>query len=333
MRPFGFFSSIGLAVLLLFGDHPLRADETVPTVFATSWGETLAQDGTGFYNEIAGDVLARLDDLALPEALARSEILARPDMQARFGAKALYQIMPYRRAKRQFFKSKNSCLFPSSLRALHGGGEIPDPQNYSESNGLFTARTHLFVMAGNTPPKSLADLVGKTIAYPNGSVVNSLLAGTGAKLIGVTKEQDKARMLLSGRVDIITGMMPDTALVFASIGEKVPTFDPALALNKVPLTFVCHITPATTRFIASVNEALVVLADDTNYRQRLLDAKVVGLSGGKQAAPEALSAGVAPATTEPGAGVADQHKPVPNPDHTASGSPRSGRRLPIGGHY
>lgn len=240
----------GILLALSVAGVSVRADQVSPTVFATAWGETLEQDGSGFYNEIAADVLRQT-----PKA-------------------EHYQIMPYRRAKVSFFADATSCLYPSSLSALVKGADINDAENYIESDGLFTARTHLFVRAGETPPKSLADLSGKTIAYPNGSVVRNIIEGHGARLISVNNEQDKAEMLLSGRVDMISGMIPDTAIVFSNIEGEMPVYDPSLALYEVPVTFVCHKTAENEEFVTSLNEALRVLSQDAKYLARMAAASL-----------------------------------------------------------
>jgi len=222
-----------------------------PTIYSTAWGVTLSLDGTGFYNDIAYDIL---DHLA---------------------QEPLYRIRPFRRAKVSFFGNRRSCLFPTSLSALTAAGQIKDPENFIESHGLFSARTHLFVRAGETPPKSFADLFGKTVAYPNGSVVRSMLEGHGARLISVNDEADKAEMLKSGRVDVISGMLPDTAIVFGDLGGDMPAYDPSFVLYDVDVTIVCHKTPATEVLIENVNAALEALSADADFVARLMEARVV----------------------------------------------------------
>jgi len=288
----------GFTVLLLMAGSKLYAgdqdtSDQVPQIFATSWGETLALDGSGFYNEIAADVLETVQ-----------------------GQEA-YKIMPYKRAKLQFFQSDSACLYPSSLPRLAEAGEIRDPENYIESDGLFAAKTHLFVRPGTEVPKTLVDISGKTIAYPSGSLAGMALDGYGARLIGVNSEQDKAQMLMSGRVDMITGMMPDTAIVFAKMHGGMPVFDPSLVLYEVSVTFVCKRSLATETFIASVNDALKILSQDTAYSARLQAAAsaedaLIGLNGGR---PET---GTAENDSQP------QTTETPKP----STKSRNGRRLP-----
>jgi len=284
----------GLIAALLISASPVCAKNHIPIVYATAWGETLAQDGSGFYNEIAGDILARSPG---PE---------------------LYQIMPYRRAKANFFANKGSCLFPSSLPALVKAGQIDAPKNYIESNALFAARTHLFVRSGEMPPKSFGDLFGKSIAYPNGSVVRSILEGNGARLISVNDEKNKAEMLISGRVDIISGMIPDIAIVFGEMGGDLPVYEPTFALNELDVTFVCQKTAKTELFVKGLNGALDALSVEANYLERIAIANLAKdmlarASGDEVTATEQVLNDLAP--------PAVRGRTLPKP--------RSGRRLPM----
>jgi len=291
---FGTSIILGFIAALLIVASPACAKNHVPIVYATAWGKTLAQDGTGFYNEIAGDILAHTPG---PE---------------------LYQIMPYRRAKVSFFMSKGRCLFPSSLPALVKAGQIATPENYIESNTLFAARTHLFVRAGETPPKSFGDLFGKSIAYSNGSVVRSTLEGSGARLISVNDEQDKAEMLVSGRVDIISGMIPDTAIVFGEMGGDMPLYEPTFALNELGVTFVCHKTVKTELFVEGLNLALDVLSVDADYLERMATANLAKDMLARASGDEGLATEHALNDLAPSAGPG-----------RALPKPRSGRRLPM----
>ncbi len=250
MRSF-FLLLLSISPLWTIKAHAIPNDK--PLVLATSWGETLALDGTGFYNEISADILGRVED----------------------GAQ--YTIMPYKRAKSLFFKSGTNCLYPSSIEALQSGKAITEAQasNLIESKGLFSARTHIFVKDGEVPPSDFADLAGKRIAFPYGSITEKLLENSGAMLIGVSDENDKAEMLRSGRVNMITGMIPDTALVFNKPGKKMPAFDPSFILFEVELTFVCHNTVKNARFIEKLNKALSDLAKDADYIERLENAYIV----------------------------------------------------------
>lgn len=277
--------------------------DSTPLVFANTWGYTLALNGTGFYNEIAADVLAHIPGAE----------------NYKVSGSAKYRVMPFRRAQMMFFYRTDSCLYPSSMAALVADNLIKDPAAYVESTGLFAARVHLFVRAGETPPSKLEDIRGKSIAYPHGSVVGKLLDGHGARLISVNDEIDRAEMLLGGRVDIMSGVLPDTALIFEKIKSKMPSYDPSLVVIKAPVTFVCHKNAVTESFINNINASIQILSSDTQYQDRLAKAKVaealLNSVGDVDVAADDLNA-LAPAVS--GREKGDKNK----------GKNRSGRKFP-----
>lgn len=239
------------------------------TIFATVWGLTLAQDGSGFYNELAVDLLAGME---------------RPG-----DATVSYQLMPYRRAKSRFVSGNGSCIYPSATGVLVSGGQIADASLLVESLPLFRARTHLFARRGETAPKSLDDLKGKTVAVPSGSVMQVLLKDTGADIISVFDETDKARMLLTSRVDYITAMLPDAVLVFDRLGEPLPAFDNDLTFLESNIGFVCHRTAAAEAFVARLNARIKALAHDRAYQNRLEDAGIWHVPEGDENTPAGLN--------------------------------------------
>ncbi|TNE60851.1 MAG: transporter substrate-binding domain-containing protein [Alphaproteobacteria bacterium] len=226
-------------------------NQAAPVIYATVWGLTLAQDGSGFYNEVASALLAHEGD------------------------QASYQLMPYKRAKARFLAGQGDCLYPSSIDVLTAGGHVGDGSSLIETGQLFEVSTHLFARPGQEPPHSMADLKGKSIAIPNGSVMAELLKGAGATLLGVNDESDKARMLLTGRVDLMSGMMPDTGLVFANLGEKVPAFDPHFSFLNVGIALVCHRKPETEALVGRLNTRLAEMREDSAYQAQLARAGVV----------------------------------------------------------
>jgi ABC-type amino acid transport substrate-binding protein len=258
------------------------------TIFGTVWGLTLAQDGSGFYNELAADLLDGLDE-------------------ADSGAVS-YQLMPYRRAKSRFTQGNGACIYPSAVGVLVSGGQIGDEASLIESKPLFRARTHLFARRGERAPTGLDDLNGKTVAVPSGSVMQVLLKDTGAEIISVFDETDKARMLLTSRVDYITAMLPDAVLVFDRLGEPLPAFDNDLTFLESNIGFVCHRTAATETFMARLNKRIETLANDRAYQHRLEDAGIwhVPETGGND--PVSLNA-IEPAAGERSTGerVAEAH--------------------------
>ncbi len=220
------------------------------TVYGTVWGQTLAQDGSGFYNDVF------------------NELAAIPD-----GA-ANYKLMPYRRARAQFLADKSACLYPSARAVLASGGHH-EREGLIETEAVFTAQEHLFTAAGVEPPRSLADLRGKTVAVPTGSVMMKLLAGSGAQLISVNDETAKAQMLITGRVDIMSGMLPNEHLIFQSLDTRMASYDRDFSLIEAGVAVVCHDTLANRAFIEKLNRRIGELQASASFQGRLAAAGIM----------------------------------------------------------
>ncbi len=204
-------------------------------IYGTGWGMTLALDGTGFYNDVLKTVLLEME---MPKA---------------------YQPLPYKRAKVDFKGNAGSCLYPSDISHLSRGKEIDVPENYIQAAPLIWVESHIFSRYGEPPLTSLEALKGRKIAYPNGSALPTVLEEYGASFLPTTTETAKARMLVAGRVDHMSGSLPDNIFVFKSMGRPLPPYNPDLALVRVGVTVVCHDTPENRAFVDAFNDALARL--------------------------------------------------------------------------
>ena len=247
MAPLIFAALLTMTGLLLTPSGA-RAEDTPPGpigtpepihIFATDWGLTLKSDGTGFYNDLA-------------------RLILTPDGNAADYA-VDYEILPYRRAKRHFFEEAGTCLYPSTTEYLATTGDIQNRVNFIDSPSTLTNRIHIFAAHGHTPPKSRDDLNGKRIAYAMGSRLPYALEGPTALFIAVAYEVDKAEMLLSGRVDLITAAMPDAKFVFEKLGVETAPYDPDLVITKAGVGVVCHNTPENVAFISDLTNRLAEL--------------------------------------------------------------------------
>ncbi|TNE60872.1 MAG: hypothetical protein EP335_17695 [Alphaproteobacteria bacterium] len=199
-------------------------------IYATDWGLTLSADGSGFYND-----------------LARFLFLA-PEV-----GPVDYEILPYRRANRSFLDDAASCKYPSSIAYNLRGGLIPSAEGYLNSLPVVLTRVHLFSRPGREPAHRAEDVDGKTIAYAMGARTPALLAGHSALFIAVADEVDKARMLLSGRVDMITAAVPDVEFVFRELKVDMAPFAPELTLDVSPMGVDCHAGTANAAFLARLD--------------------------------------------------------------------------------
>ena len=207
-------------------------------VYVTAWGMTLANDGSGVYNDLGRLVLGPLmDDIS-------------------------FEIIPYRRANRTFNSDKSSCHYPSTLNYLTETQIVTDTSDLIESAFFMRTMAHIFARPGHEAPTDKEGTRGKTIAYPMGAEVPALLDGYNASFIPVTDETAKAAMLLSGRVDLMIAYMPDAKFVFDALGAAVAPYDPGFTINDDNAAIVCHRTPATEALIAQVNARVKMLKEN-----------------------------------------------------------------------
>ncbi|WP_286828783.1 MULTISPECIES: hypothetical protein [Kordiimonas] len=209
--------------------------ETSGDIYGTGWGMTLALDGTGFYNDVLNTVLHGME---APKA---------------------YKPLPYKRAKVDFKSNVGSCLYPSDIGHMVKGREIEDPEAYIQAQPLIWVESHIFSRFDEPPLPSLEALEGRKVAYPNGSALPTVLEGYGAKFLPTTTETAKARMLIAGRVDHMSGSLPDNVFVFKTLGRPLPPYNPDLALIRVGVSLVCHDTPENREFVEGFNAALANL--------------------------------------------------------------------------
>lgn len=203
-------------------------------IYATAWGLTLAADGTGFYNDLGRYVI---DGLPIG-----------------------YDIEPYRRAMRRFFDDTSSCVFPKSVAGLIRTREVNNAAGFIQSLEIQKTFVAVFSAMGQSTIGGPADLAGKRVAYAMGSKVPEFLGAEGAFFIAVADEVDKARMLITGRVDVMVGNLPDAGIVYQHLGSDLPPYDPAYApFATASSRIVCHDTPGNRAFMDMLNQRLRTL--------------------------------------------------------------------------
>lgn len=239
-----------VAALLLAAVRPVCA-QAQNTVYGTAWGPTLANDGSGFYSDL---IRLALDGLE---------------------TKTSYVPRPYRRAKLLFYRDKDSCLFPSNIPLLLNGGEIESADGFVDSAPFLSVKVFVFSAPGAGPVRGIEDINGKSMAYAMGSRVPHFLSGAkNTKFIAVSDEVDKARMLLTGRVDLMTAAVPDAVFVFRNLGQEMPPFDSDYLLNDTQISITCFATPQNLDFIRRFNTRIAQLMSGGQLRQFFLQHKL-----------------------------------------------------------
>lgn len=206
-------------------------------IYATAWGMTLAEDGTGFYNDLARLVLDDISD------------------------KPRYDLIPYRRANRIFAQDENSCHYPSTLNYMAATGIVDDTTDLVESYFMLRSVAHIFSRYDAEPVTEKSGVAGKVVAYPMGAEVPRLLDGFGASFIPVNAEKSKAELLISGRVELMIAYMPDALFVFRELDKPLPPYDPNFTINDDNIAIVCHRTPGNEALISRINDRIMSLRE------------------------------------------------------------------------
>lgn len=212
-------------------NQPQSATEAeTPHIFATSWGITLANDETGFYNDFARFVFGPLMTTGR------------------------YHVAPYKRAMRQFQSTKGSCVYPKSIDALLRTGSWEDGNMFIESDAVLKSPLRIFSAPLKPIIASREDLRGIRLAYALGSRVPNTLGDGPLEYVPVADEVDKAKLLDTGLVDAMIANMPDALFVFRSLNIKMPPYDPDFDPIPVPrIRLVCHDAPVSRQFIQALN--------------------------------------------------------------------------------
>jgi len=202
-------------------------------IYVTSWGITLATDGTGFYNDLARFLLDE----------------KTTDKQ--------YHIAPYRRAMRGFLEDAESCVYPKNVDALYRTGDWGEHDRLIESDGLLKSPIRVFTPVGQPTISQEADLSGKRIAYAMGAKIPHSVHVADAIFIPVADEVDKAKLLKRGTVDAIVANLPDALFVFRHLKEPLPPYDQDyLPVPPPVIRIVCHDTPNNRAFMERFNARL-----------------------------------------------------------------------------
>ncbi|UCC69143.1 MAG: ABC transporter substrate-binding protein [Armatimonadota bacterium] len=162
---------------------------------------------------------------------------------------------------------------PVKIVASHGGGE----------------HRHRIIVAADSPVRSPADLVGRSIAVKKGtSTYGGLLAWADSLHLDLSKvkvtdmrPQDMADALLSGAIDAIVASEPTPSLVEERGGRELATLGglgntyPILLVARDE--FLANHKDAATRFMRAMDRAAAFIADNPEEAAAIV-ARKTGLS-------------------------------------------------------
>lgn len=247
------FQAFAASLLMSGSVHAHHMEGTVH-IYATGWGLTLKDDGTGFYSDLA-------------------RFLLGAEM-----SESNYVVYPYRRAMRAFLADKDGCVYPKSIDSLYRTGDWEDGDHFLESTALIRSPIRIFTPEGAPVVAAHEDLAGKRLAFAMGSKIPKSLNADAVTFVPVADEVDKAKLLGTGTVDAIVANLPDAVFVFQSLGQPLPPYDPYFEPVPDPVVrIVCYDTPENRAFLQSFNARVEALTGSGELA-RFLEAK--GLDAG-----------------------------------------------------
>lgn len=232
------YLAVAVFCLLYTLPHPAIGKDAPTRIIASEWGVTLKADGSGFYNELAR--------LILKDGVGATD----------------YRITPYRRSTSLFLSTPEACKYPDSITTLKSDGHIETSEGLLESIPVINVHVHIFGAPGTRPPRSIEELKGHTIAYPMGARTPLKLKDPEIEFVAVADELSKAKMLLTGRVELMAAALPDLRFVLTTLGHPMlPYFEPFIVEN-LPLGFVCRDSAANRAFLERLNTRISELHKD-----------------------------------------------------------------------
>lgn len=190
------------------------------------------------------------------------------------GANRGLEVLPLKRAFRDFSPQGTSCLFPTTISSL----TTTFPQ-FKQADLITTESVDYVLLKVMTRPgepviKDLAQLNGKRVALWNGLDPAIFLKDLDVTVETTTDEAVRLKMLNSRRVDAILGFLPDTLLAADALGMEHPNHAGAyqyFTTNRVSM--VCFDSPENRQYVEQFNKALLILKQ-TGELKRILGPHV-----------------------------------------------------------
>lgn len=180
------------------------------------------------------------------------------------------QVLPFKRAFRDFSKADDSCLFPTTKESLTISFPQFKAEDLIDSDSVDYVMLKVMTRQGDPIITSLEQLKGKKVAIWNGLDPKIYFKDLNVKVETTSDEAVRLKMLNSHRVDAILGFLPDTLLAADALGVKHPQHEGAyhyFDYNKVSM--VCFNSPRNQQRIAEFNKALNKLKASGELKQIL----------------------------------------------------------------
>ena len=221
---------IYIAMVFSFFNPVIAKSDTIKIV-APIFGEKLLSEGlSGFWADMYRQIVAGL--------VSPLEFVA----------------LPFKRSLVDFKTEKFECIWSVDKKLLAQVGL--DVTYFIESDIIFESGQYVFLAQGQLEISSLDGLRGKRVGIGGGSSHEDYLRSIDSKIVLLSDQSSKLRMLQNDRIDAFIGWLPDIFIM-----EKSALSNPILLRNSLKLAssgsaFVCHNTPQNAVFIKNINTAI-----------------------------------------------------------------------------
>lgn len=223
-------STIYITIALLLFNPVIAKSDTI-TIVAPLLGERLfTKDKKGFWADMSRQILT---DLTEPHSLIA---------------------LPFKRALAAFKSDDFDCIWLFDKTLLGNLGV--DVTGLIESESVFESTQHIFLSPRIPMISSLADLGGKRVGIGSGSNYEPQLRNASAKLVLLSDQSSKIRMLDNDRLDAFIGWLPDQLIVATNDPWTPNLLKHSLKLSSTGTTFVCHNTISNSTFIKNIDSTI-----------------------------------------------------------------------------
>lgn len=202
-------------------------------------------DGSGHYAELVRTVLA--------EAGYNDQLIT----------------VPVKRSLRYFETLDELCMVPLSKFGLSHMYPNTDPNSLIQGVPIDYITGHLVTRPGAEPIRDMQLIEGKAVASWSGVNVDVLLPDSNFTLLQSETEASAIRMLMTGRVDIIWGWVPDTFILFEEMGLGKPSLALDKPIFESSAHFVCKKTRRSEKLMPRLDAVIERMRNDGRLKKIL----------------------------------------------------------------
>ncbi len=222
--------SIFMAIALWLFSPAIAKSDSIRIVAPILGERLLTQDENGFWADMIRQVLTSLEQ---PHELTA---------------------LPLKRSLADFASEDFDCIWSLDKNLLRHSGV--DVTGLIESEIVFEATQHVFLAPGLPVISSLDDLRETRVGIGSGSNYEKHLKNISAKVVLLSDQDSKLRMLENDRIDAFIGWLPSLLIMDTNSSLKSNLLDNNLRLSSTGAAFVCHDTMTNAAFINRINPAI-----------------------------------------------------------------------------